>query len=90
MKIQIGRWGNSLAVRLPKDLVERHQLREGGEIDADALNQALIQADRQEQERRRERAFEEIGRLRALRPPLPADWKFDREDAHWRPAMDRW
>ena len=89
-KMQIGRWGNSLAVRLPKELVERHGLQEGGMIDVVALDEALIQAGREERERRREEAFEEIRRQRALRPPLPADWKFDRKEANWRPAMDRW
>jgi len=89
-KMQIGKWGNSLAVRLPKDLVDRHCLKEGGEIDTAALDQALAQADRAAWEERREKAFEEIRQRRALRPPLPADWKFDREEANWRPAMDRW
>ena len=89
-KMQIGRWGNSLAVRLPKELVDRYHLQEGGEIDSAGIDQVLAEADQQARERRRAEAFEEIRRIRELKPPLPADWKFDREDAHWRPAMDRW
>lgn len=87
MKMQIGRWGNSLAVRLPKALVERLSLKEGDEIDAVALEQALAQADHEARERRRDEALE---RIRQTRWPLPPDYKFDREDANWRPAMDRW
>lgn len=87
MKVQIGRWGNSLAVRLPKVLVERFQLREGGEFDLDEFA-AWLEAKRQdEREKQREEALEEI---RQTRWPLPPDYKFDREEANWRPAMDRW
>lgn len=89
-KMQIGRWGNSLAVRLPKELVDRYSLEEGGEIDTGGIDQVLAQAEREQKERQREAAFEELRRIRASRPPLPADWKFDREEANWRPAMDRW
>ena len=88
-KMQIGRWGNSLAVRLPKELVDRYRLQEGGEIDSAGIDQALAASEQEQRESRRAEAMEEIRRRRALRPPLPADWKFDREDAHWRPAMDR-
>lgn len=34
MELQIGKWGNSLAMRLPADLVRRLGLREGDSIDA--------------------------------------------------------
>jgi len=87
MKIQIGRWGNSLAVRLPKALVDRFSLREGDEIDAAGL-EAMLEVERAEASRRqREEALEQI---RQTRWPLPTDYKFDREEANWRPAMDRW
>lgn len=87
MKIQIGRWGNSLAVRLPKALVERFNLQEGSEIDSGGL-EAMLERDRDETaNRRRQEALE---RIRQTRWPLPADYKFDREEANWRPAMDRW
>ena len=89
-KMQIGRWGNSLAVRLPKELVDRYQLQEGGEIDSAGIDQVLAEADQQARERRRLEALEEIRQQRAFRPPLSADWKFDRAEANWRPAMDRW
>jgi antitoxin MazE len=76
MKMQIGKWGNSLAVRLPKDIIIKHDLKEGDTIDSRALDRALRDA-----EMTREQALE---RIRALRRPLPADWKFDREEANAR------
>jgi antitoxin MazE len=87
MKMQIGRWGNSLAVRLPKELVDRFGLHEGGEIDSAAIEAALETQDEGARERRRQEALEQI---RQTRWPLPPDYKFDREEANWRPAMDRW
>lgn len=81
MKMQIGRWGNSLAVRLPKALVERLNLKEGDEIDSEVVEAALAKADAEALERRRDEALE---RMAARRRPLPADYKFDREEANAR------
>jgi len=33
MKTNVAKWGNSLAVRLPKDLVEEVRLTEGSQVD---------------------------------------------------------
>lgn len=76
MKMQIGKWGNSLAVRLPRDVITRHNLKEGDAIDSRAFDRAL-----REVQMTREHALE---RIKALRRPLPADWKFDREEANAR------
>jgi antitoxin MazE len=81
MKMQIGRWGNSLAVRLPKALVERLHLKEGDEIDGEAVARALTEADQEAVERRRDEAMR---KLAARRRPLPAGYKFDREEANAR------
>ena len=81
MKIQIGRWGNSLAVRLPKRLVERLNLKEGDEIDFASIERALAAADRDLSERRRDEAME---RIMGRRRPLPTDYRFDREEANAR------
>jgi antitoxin MazE len=76
MKLHIGKWGNSLAVRLPREIVERFGLKEGGAIDGDVLAQVLQQT----------RAARETAllRIRKLQRPLPADYKFDREEANVR------
>ena len=80
-RMQIGRWGNSLAVRLPKPLVDRFRLKEGDEIDSDAVEAALIKVHAEAAERRRDEALE---RLKARRRPLPAGYKFDRQEANAR------
>lgn len=87
MKMQIGRWGNSLAVRLPKALVERLKLKEGDEIESAVIEKALEAADQEALERRRDEAMKRIAERRR---PLPPDYKFERDEANWRPAMDRW
>ena len=76
MKMQIGKWGNSLAVRLPREVILKHGLKEGDSIDSRALDRAIRDVDMT-----REQALE---RIRALRRPLPADWKFDRDEANAR------
>jgi antitoxin MazE len=76
MNMQIGKWGNSLAVRLPRSIVTKLNLKEGDMIAAHALEDAL-----RESAMTRSQALE---RIKTLRRPLPADWKFDREEANAR------
>lgn len=76
--MQIARWGDGLAVRLPDEVVEKLALKEGDELDirvagAHAVSVEL-KIDREEI----------INRLRALRGSLPADFKFDRDEANAR------
>lgn len=70
--MKVARWGNSLAVRLPAELVRELGLKEGDLIDQDVL--ALRKA-------RREEALESI---RKAKWTLPPDYKFDREEANSR------
>ena len=81
MKIQIGRWGNSLAVRLPKALADRFNLAEGDEFDVAALEAALATLHADEAHEQRKQALREIAETRWTLPP---QWKFDREDANAR------
>ena len=76
--MQVSRWGNSLAIRLPAAVVEVLGLKEGDEIEVHILGERAFGIDR---DRSRERALE---RMRALRKDLPADWKFDRAAANLR------
>jgi antitoxin MazE len=76
--MQVAKWGNSLAIRLPAAVVEALKLKEGDEIEvhvADAREFAVA--------RKPDRA-ELLKRLRAFRGRLPADFKFDREVANAR------
>lgn len=81
MKMQIGRWGNSLAVRLPKALTERFHLAEGDELDSAILEQALGAVQAKALRDRRARALREIAETGWR---LPAHWKFDRDEANAR------
>ncbi len=76
--MQVSKWGNSLAVRLPKAVVEALRLKEGDEIEITVAGAREFEVSR---DRKREEALK---RLRALKRPLPAGFKFDREEAHER------
>jgi antitoxin MazE len=76
--MQVAKWGNSLAVRLPAAVVEALDLKEGDQIEIRVAGERAFEVER---DRSRERALE---RMRALRKPLPPGWKFDREEANAR------
>lgn len=76
--MQVSKWGNSLAVRLPAGVVEALELKEGDEIEI------RIVGDRSFEVRRDAKAQRAISRLRKLRRPLPLGFIFDREDANAR------
>jgi antitoxin MazE len=76
--MQVGKWGNSLAVRLPAAVVEMLKLEEGDEIEIHVLGA------RQFGVARKAGREELLKRLRQFRGRLPADFKFDRDDANAR------
>lgn len=76
--MQVSKWGNSLAIRLPAAVVEALELKEGDEVEIRVADKRAFDIDR---DRSRERAMEKI---RSLRRPLPAGWKFDRDEANSR------
>lgn len=85
MRMQIGRWGNSLAIRLPRELVERYRLREGAELDLSGLERSLEVERAEAKEQRRREALRRIGETRLH---LPSDWKLTREEMNARPGSD--
>jgi len=76
--MQVSKWGNSLAIRLPQAVVEALQLKEGDEIEISVAGTRAFVVDR---DRRRGRALEI---LRNSNWKFPAGWKFDREAANQR------
>lgn len=76
--MQVSKWGNSLAIRLPTAVVEALKLKEGDEIDVRVAGERAFDVAL---DRSRERALK---RIIELSRPLPADWKFDREEANAR------
>ena len=75
--MQVARWGNSLAVRLPADLVRELGLKEGDQID-------LMKADGTVRVLRLPRANEVLEGLRRFRGKLSAAERLSRDDAHER------
>jgi antitoxin MazE len=76
--VQVSKWGDSLAVRLPKALVEKMGLRAGDELNiVDVIERTLVV----EREDRRKAAVEN---MRARKWTPPADYKFDRDEANER------
>jgi antitoxin MazE len=76
--MQVAKWGNSLAIRLPAAVVQALDLQPGDEIEVHIVSDRVFAIDR---DRSRASALE---RIRALRRPLPPGWKFEREPANVR------
>ena len=76
--MQVAKWGNSLAVRLPRALVEALKLKAGDEIEITVAGGRRFEVAR---DRGSQRA---LARLRKFRGRLPPGFKFDRDEAHER------
>jgi antitoxin MazE len=76
--MQVSKWGNSLAVRIPATVVEALELREGDEIEISIAGKRDLKIERN---RKREKALE---RLRQTNWTLPPGWKFDRDEVNER------
>jgi antitoxin MazE len=76
--MQVSKWGNSLAVRLPADVVEALNLKEGDQIEIRIADAREFKVRR---DPTRQRALD---RLKRLRRPLPAGFVFDRTEANAR------
>jgi antitoxin MazE len=76
--MQVAKWGNSLAVRLPAVVVEALNLKEGDQIEIRVAGEREFEIGR---DKTRERALE---RLRKLRRPFPSGFTFDRDEANAR------
>lgn len=76
--MQVSKWGNSLAVRLPTTVVDALNLKEGDQIEI------RIAADRVFEVGRDQSKSRALARLRKLRRTLPPGFVFDREEANAR------
>jgi antitoxin MazE len=76
--MQVSKWGNSLAIRLPAAVVEALELKEGDDIEIRVASSRQLDISR---DKSRQRALET---LRKLRRPFPPGFVFDREEAHER------
>jgi antitoxin MazE len=77
--MQVSKWGNSLAIRLPTAVVEILGLKEGDVVEIDVAGARALGVRRADDRNR-----EALARLRAFRGRLPADFRFDRFEANER------
>jgi antitoxin MazE len=76
--MQVSRWGNSLAVRLPAAVVEALELKEGDDIEIQVAAPGVFEVGRKPGARAL------LARLKKYRGRMPADFRFDRLDANGR------
>jgi antitoxin MazE len=76
--MQVAKWGNSLAVRLPKAVVEALGLKAGDDIE-------IVVADKRRFEVARDRSREiALAKIKQMKWRLPKGFKFDRDEANER------
>lgn len=73
--MQVSKWGNSLALRIPAQVAEALNLKEGDEIAVRVAGDRVFEVERDES---REPM---VDRIRALARSLPAGWRFSRDEA---------
>jgi antitoxin MazE len=77
-KMQVAKWGNSLAVRLPAAVVAALELEVGDEIEITVAGLRDMRVSRKAS------ALEALKALRRFRGVMPADFKFDRDGTNTR------
>ena len=76
--MQVSKWGNSLAVRLPAAVVKALNLKEGDEIEISIAGKRDFKVAR---DRSGEWALKQ---LREMKWSFPPDFRFNREEIHER------
>lgn len=76
--MQVSKWGNSLAVRLPAAVVEALGLKDGDHVEIQVAGKQAFAVAKAPGTR------ELLARLRKFRGRLPENFKFDRLEANER------
>ncbi|MGH6932027.1 MAG: AbrB/MazE/SpoVT family DNA-binding domain-containing protein [Dongiaceae bacterium] len=76
--MKVAKWGNSLAIRIPRSVVDLLDLKEGDAVEVHVTGPRSLEIGKAPTSR------ELLARLRKYRGRLPADFKFDRLAAHGR------
>ncbi len=76
--MQVSKWGNSLAVRLPKSVVEQLQLQAGDELAVVVNDNNQVELQKVD---RRKAFIEAMSKFKLVRPE---GYKFDRDEANSR------
>lgn len=80
--MQVAKWGNSLAVRLPRAVVEALDLREGDDLVVHVVGARSLEVEKAAT------AADLLARLRKYRGRVGADFRFDRLEAEAREASE--
>jgi antitoxin MazE len=76
--MQVSRWGNSLAIRVPAKIVRQLDLREGDEVELErgpGPGNALQLSKRLTVE-------DALDGIKRMQKPLPEGWRFNREEIY--------
>ena len=76
--MHIAKWGNSLAVRLPKRIVEALDIKAGDEVDIVETTEKSFEV------RKTDRQGEFLEQVQGFKIALPADYAFGRDEANER------
>lgn len=76
--MQVSKWGNSLAIRLPAALVKELDLADGDEV------RVSVRGSRELMLSKKPAKAQILAALREFRGRLPADFSFDRDGANER------
>lgn len=76
--MQVCKWGNSLAIRLPAAVVKALDLKEGDDVNVQITGKTDFEIEKTPDRR------ELLARLRKYRGRLPTDFRFDRLEANER------
>jgi antitoxin MazE len=76
--MQVSKWGNSLAIRLPAAVVAALGLKEGDQVDIHVADKHTLAVAKTPG------TLELLARLRKFRGRMPASFKFDRLEANER------
>lgn len=76
--MQVAKWGNSLAIRIPASVADALDLKEGDDIVVRIGKGNAFEIERDDS---RQRALEKI---KSFKLKFPSDWKFDRDEANSR------
>lgn len=78
--MKVAKWGNSLAIRIPKELAEALKLVEGTEVTLKGKPGTELEMAVDDSAARRRAAA--IARIREMRAPTPRDFKFSRDEVY--------
>ena len=81
--MQVSKWGNSLAIRIPAAIADELNLKPGDEIEVRVAGPAGFIVEREMTRKEAIRVLREGGLQ------LPAGYKFDRKEANARPRLPR-